>query len=176
MILEGLRNFRGGVWTPQTPPRYATAVQYIVWFRINRPSNLITAGNLIQYDRLFWNRSPYRCQSPHISNEQIQRSRLTSVDEDSTSDYKLPPRVKTDLCRRRYYVRLQASSKGQDWPLSTKTVRQITSFLQGSRLSTLCNFTVSWFIVKSWWWPNRVETCCHSNYNELVVCDGKYYY
>ena len=67
----------------------------------------------------------------------LQRSRLTSVEEDNTSDYRLPPRVKTDLCRRRQYVRLQASSKCQDWPLSTKTIRQITGFLQGSRLTSV---------------------------------------
>ena len=28
---------------------------------------------------------------------------------------------------------------------------------------------VNWFTVKTWWWPNRVETCRQSNYNKLVV-------
>jgi len=24
-------------------------------------------------------------------------------------------------------------------------------------------FNISWFIMKAWWWPRRVETCCQSN-------------
>ena len=33
------------------------------------------------------------------------------------------------------------------------------------------SFIIGWFIVKTWWWPSRVETCCHSNHNKLVVFD-----
>jgi len=38
----------------------------------------------------------------------------------------------------------------------------------------ISSFTVKWFIVNAWWWPNRVETCCHPNHNKLVVSDEKF--
>jgi hypothetical protein len=40
--------------------------------------------------------------------------------------------------------------------------------------SLIFNFLISWFIVKAWWWASRVETCCHSNHNKLVVFDGNF--
>jgi len=36
------------------------------------------------------------------------------------------------------------------------------------------SFVSGWFIVKAWWLPSRVETCCHSNHNKLVAFDGNF--
>jgi len=36
------------------------------------------------------------------------------------------------------------------------------------------SFIIGWFIVKAWWWPSKVETCCDSNHNKLVDFDGKF--
>ena len=50
---------------------------------------------------------------------------------------------------------------------------KLRTFLWSQPMFTIVHsFISSWLIVKAWWWPSRIETCCHSNHNKPVVFDG----
>jgi len=48
-------------------------------------------------------------------------------------------------------------------------IGSIKGIFKNSKSTRLCTqlSNINWFIMKAWWWPRRVETCCKTNNNDL---------